>query len=143
MTSVRASADTRCMGISDTSPNGSSQMSGNRGMTSAAAASLIMSGVCSVPRWAATAAASPDSSKARSEKPTVKVRTGRRLRCCMRATTRLESIPPERNAPTGTSATIRAATASDSTASNRSARTSGGPSTGRRRAPSIPSRADQ
>ena len=37
---------------------------------------------------------------------------------CIRATIVLESIPPERNAPTGTSATIRAATASDNASSS-------------------------
>ena len=48
-----------------------------------------------------------------SANPTVKVRTGLELCRCIRATIVLESIPPERNAPTGTSATILAATASD------------------------------
>ena len=114
-------ADTRCIGISEMSPKGSSQMSGNSGTTSSASASVTASGVWSVPRCAATAAASADSSKARSAKPTVKVRTGRSLCCCMSATTMLESTPPERKAPTGTSATIRAATESERTDSSRSA----------------------
>ena len=112
-------------------------------MTSAASSSVTRRGVWSVPRWAATAAASVDSSKARSAKPTVKVCTGVARCCCIRATTRLESIPPDRKAPTGTSATMRAATESDSTPSRWSAAASGLPVRGDRRAVSMASRADQ
>ena len=97
----------------------------------------------SVPRWAATAAASPDSSKARSSKPTVKVRTGLVLWRCIRETIRLESIPPDRKAPTGTSATMRAATDSDRVASSSSTMASTVPVCGRVRALSMASRADQ
>ena len=78
-----------------------------------ASVSPIWTAVCSVPRCAATKAASDDSSKERSAKPTVNVRTGTEACRCIKATMVLESIPPERNAPTGTSATILAATASD------------------------------
>ena len=87
-------------------------------MTSTASASPTSTVVWSVPRWAATAAASDDSSKERSAKPTVKVRTEPEECRCIRATIVLESIPPERNAPTGTSATILAATASDNASSS-------------------------
>ncbi len=65
-----------------------------RDQTRAPSPSVSNSGVWSVPRWAATAAASADSSNARSENPTVNVRTGRALCCCISATTTLESIPP-------------------------------------------------
>ena len=64
----------------------------------------------------------------------VNVRTGFGLCCCIKATTMLESTPPERKAPTGTSATMRAATESDSTVSNRSAMAVTVPSNGCRRA---------
>ena len=83
-----------------------------------ASASPTWTAVCSVPRCAATAAASDDSSKDRSANPTVKVRTGTDECRCIRATIVLESIPPERKAPTGTSATILAATASDNASSS-------------------------
>ena len=73
----------------------------------------------------------------------MKVRTGVALCCCISATTMLESTPPERKAPTGTSATMRAATESDSTASKRSAMASAVPSNGCRRASSTAWRADQ
>ena len=69
--------------------------------------------VCSVPRCAATAEADAASSNASSSKETVKVRTGWPLWRCIKATVKLESIPPESRAPTGTSATVRAPTASD------------------------------
>ena len=49
-----------------------------------------------------------------------KVFTGRVLCACIRATTVEESIPPERNAPSGTSAIIRSLTESRSSASSRS-----------------------
>ena len=47
-----------------------------------------------------------------SPKPMVNVRTGRGDRACISATTSDESMPPERKAPSGTSAHIRSATAS-------------------------------
>ena len=48
----------------------------------------------------------------------VKVFTGRSLAACISATTVLESSPPDRNAPSGTSDTIAWRTASDSVVSS-------------------------
>ena len=61
----------------------------------------------------------------------------------MSATTTLESIPPDRNAPTGTSATIRASTDADRADSNRSVMADTGASRGFERAASTTRRADQ
>jgi hypothetical protein len=58
----------------------------------------------SVPYRSATSRAAPRSSKCRSSKPTVKVRTGSVLRSAASATSVEESRPPERSTPTGTSA---------------------------------------
>ncbi len=49
-----------------------------------------------------------------------KVFTGRVLCACIKATTVEELIPPDRNAPSGTSAIIRSLTESRSSASSRS-----------------------
>ena len=78
-----------------------------------ASASPTRTAVWSVPRCAATAAASDDSSKERSANPTVKVRTGIRRVPLHQRHDRARVDSPERNAPTGTSATILAATACD------------------------------
>ena len=112
-------------------------------MTSTASASPTWTAVWSVPRYAATAVASADSSKDRSANPTVKVRTDPVACCCIRATMALESIPPERNAPTGTSATIRAATAFDNVASSWSVISESEAFIGCRRARATASAADQ
>ena len=53
-----------------------------------------------------------------SWKPIEKVRTGRVLCACISATTVDESMPPDRNAPSGTSAIMRRLTASRSSASS-------------------------
>ena len=50
----------------------------------------------------------------------VKVRTGRGLRACISAVIRVESMPPDSSAPSGTSATRCASTASPSTCSSAS-----------------------
>ena len=56
--------------------------------------------------WIATAFACWASLYSGSSKPMVNVFTGRVLWTCISATTREESMPPERNAPRGTSAII-------------------------------------
>src|SRR5438093_12672564 len=58
------------------------------------------------------------------------VLTGRGLCACINATTREESIPPERKAPNGTSATICWATDSRDNATSRSLASSSSPSNG-------------
>ena len=68
------------------------------------------------------------TSEGMSSKPMVKHCTGRALWRCIRATTVAESIPPDRKAPSGTSATICPATAADSRCSSASTAASGGPS---------------
>ena len=73
----------------------------------------------------------------------VKVLTGRSLWACMSATTAEESIPPDRNAPSGTSASIRILTASRSSASNSSRASAGDPANGSAHPRSTISRADQ
>jgi hypothetical protein len=50
----------------------------------------------------------------------VKLRTGSAAAVCMKAATLLESTPPDRNTPTGTSLTICRATTSRSCASSAS-----------------------
>ena len=60
--------------------------------------------MCRQPRCAAIRAAYVDSSVAASSKPIVNVRTGSRETRDIAATTADESTPPERNAPSGTSA---------------------------------------
>ena len=83
------------------------------------------------------------SSKDRSANPMVKVRTGPVACRCIRATMALESIPPDKKAPTGTSATIRAATESDNVESSWSVNSASVPDSGRWRARSTASAADQ
>ena len=69
----------------------------------------------SVPKCSATRRPCSDSSKLRSPKPTVNVFTSRDgIASTIIATTELESIPPLRNAPSGTSLTSRRATAARS-----------------------------
>ena len=62
---------------------------------------------CSVPNNSATWRACSSSSKALLSKPIEKVLTGEVLASAIAATTADESMPPERNAPRGTSAIIR------------------------------------
>ena len=61
----------------------------------------------------------------------VNVRTGHSDWACIRATTVEESMPPERNAPTGTSAAICRPTARSNTSCSASTASSGAPSNGR------------
>ena len=77
--------------------------------------------------WSATARASEDSSKSATVDPIVKVRTGTLDSCWATATTVELSIPPDRNAPTGTSATIRRRTDRRSSRSSSSTESSGEP----------------
>ena len=67
---------------------------------------------CSVPNSSATLAAYDDSSAEGTSKPIEQVLTGERLASAISATTLEESTPPDRKAPSGTSATIRLVTAS-------------------------------
>ena len=60
---------------------------------------------CRVPKRRAAARAWSDSSNGRSAKPTESVSTGRARNRDIVATIALESTPPLRNAPTGTSLT--------------------------------------
>src|SRR5579864_4735439 len=69
-----------------------------------------MSSVWQVFRCSATFLAKQDSLKPFSSKPIVNVRTCELLTCCMYETMREESMPPDRNAPKGTSAIIRSRT---------------------------------
>ena len=62
----------------------------------------------------------------------VKVRTGRALCACISATTVEESMPPERKAPSGTSATIWPCSDWRMSASVRSTASSGVPANGLR-----------
>ena len=55
---------------------------------------------------------------------------GRRLCACINATTREESMPPERKAPNGTSATICCETARSNNATSRSLASVSAPSNG-------------
>ena len=61
----------------------------------------------------------------------------------MSATTMLESMPPDRRAPMGTSATIRAPTESESAASTRSVASRSSTSAGCASAASMAASADQ
>ncbi len=73
-----------------------------------------ISSVCSVPNRRATRRAYGSSSKegAEAPKPTEKVEIRWLVVCRMQATTALESMPPLRNTPNGTSLSRRSATAS-------------------------------
>ena len=75
-------------------------------MTSFASFSEMEREVCLVPRCAAIACAASDSSYPSSSKPMVKVCTGVSESDCIRETTVAESMPPDKKAPNGTSATI-------------------------------------
>ena len=67
--------------------------------------------VCRVPRCSARRRTQNFASSQRFPgKPIAKLRTASVEHCVIIAVTRLESIPPERNAPTGTSAVMRRAT---------------------------------
>ncbi len=95
------------VGIDEESANGSSYTSGILRTSESASAAVQIFSWCSVPRCAATARAYPDSSYPGSEKPIEKVLTGLAASRCISATTSEESMPPERNAPSGTSLIIR------------------------------------
>ena len=82
-------------------------------MTLIASASPTWTVVWSVPRCAATTAASDDSVEGTIGESHRKGTHRRRGVALHRATMVLESMPPERNAPPGTSATTLAATESD------------------------------
>ncbi len=85
---------------------------------------------CTVPMAAATAPATPPSSYSASSKLNVKVCTGASLACFASAATALESMPPDRKTPTGTSEMRCRATLSRTTARN-SSRSAGGCPSGR------------
>ena len=114
MTWRRASALTSMVGISERLDIGSSNQRGNSGTRSRASAGEIRSSVWSVPRCLATDRACAASSKLFSPNPIVKVLTGRLLCACINATTNDESMPPDKKAPSGTSAVICRPTASRS-----------------------------
>ena len=75
---------------------------------------------CSVPSRCAASCDQGDSSKLSSVKPIENVRSGFLCRAASAAMV-VESMPPERKTPTGTSATSRFATALSSSASSSSA----------------------
>ena len=79
---------------------------------------------CSVPKAWATRRASPSSLKAASGNPIENVLTGAPERPAIVATTALESMPPLRNAPRGTSLTMCRRTASRRSARSSSTRES-------------------
>ena len=87
-------------------------MCGRRGITSCAICALTRISWCSVPKCRATASAWGASSKPASSNPMVKVLTGREDWRCISATMVDESTPPERKAPSGTSASDCRLTAS-------------------------------
>src|ERR1700730_13610130 len=114
VTLSRANLQIRYVGIWDESENGSSYIEGSNGTTFRASLAFRYTSVCSVPRREATLLACAASLYSSWWKPTVKVFTGRLVWACMTATTVVESIPPERKAPNGTSAIIRRRTADSS-----------------------------
>ena len=112
-------------------------------MTSRTCCDVTVRSVCSVPRWRATAAACFDSSKSAFSNPMVNVFTGPTLAAFIRATTVEESMPPDRNAPSGTSAIMRRFTASWSNSSSWSVSSVSLPRSGDRSPVRATSRADQ
>ena len=72
-------------------------------MTPHASAEVTVSSVWSVPKWRAMRPARVASLNAVSAKPIEKVLTGRDDCLCSNSTMVEESMPPDRNAPTGTS----------------------------------------
>ena len=107
MTCRRVNSETSIVGMAEESANGSSYASGILRTSASASAGVQIFSWCSVPRCAATARACGDSSYPLSRKPIEKVFTGPEAAFRISATTREESIPPERNAPSGTSLIIR------------------------------------
>ena len=83
----------------------------------------------------------PPRRSAVSRKPIVKVRTGRADSACISATTVEESMPPERNAPSGTSDSRRSLTASRRSASSAPSASASGTLPADRRARASRSRA--
>ena len=97
----------------DASANGSSRKSAIVGSSSIITCGVKTSSWWSVPKCSATRRACSDSSKLRSPKPIEKVLTAPAgSASTIIATTELESMPPLRNAPSGTSLTRRRRTAS-------------------------------
>jgi hypothetical protein len=93
-------------GIAEESANGSSKMPTMSCSSAATCLGAISSSSWVEPRRFATRRAHGVSSYVASEKPTEKVRTEAREVSVIRQTTALESIPPDRKAPIGTSLTI-------------------------------------
>ena len=90
--------------MAEVSPNGSSRYQAKSSTSGTTSGSSTRSW-CSVPLSAATRRAWFNSVWLSSRKPTENVLTGCALRRDIVATTALESMPPLRNAPTGTSLT--------------------------------------
>ena len=107
------------VGMMLSSAKGSSQIPGTSRTMASVSAGVTTCSSCRVRRWPATARACPASSHSFAEKPMAKLRTSAPV-AAISAVTRLESMPPERKAPSGTSATMRRATASRSSASSSS-----------------------
>src|ERR1022692_4441134 len=99
------------VGIAEESPKGSSKCRTKRETRSTASGRTTISR-WSVWYWRATIAAYSNSLKALSSKPIENVRTGSGDARAMDATTELESMPPLKKAPNGTSAIIRMRTES-------------------------------
>jgi hypothetical protein len=100
-------SETSIVGIAEESANGSSYASGIFRTRASASSGVHLFSWWSVPRCAAISFANPDSSYPFSANPMEKVFTGRGDSRCINATVSDESIPPERNAPSGTSLIIR------------------------------------
>ena len=105
---LRVSSASRNVGIALESPNGWSWCQTSRSTSSTASGSTTNS-VWSVPKRSATSAgvAAARRTPSSSSKPIVNVCTGRSSSSAISPTTALESIPPLRNAPSGTSAISR------------------------------------
>src|SRR5262249_17056929 len=92
------------------SANGSSKTRATSGNNARACELVKTSSWCSVPSVRATVAAWERSSYDGSAKPIANVLTGTVDTSAARAVTRLESIPPERKVPQGTSHLVRQCT---------------------------------
>ena len=106
------------------SANGSSSCAAAAGIRSRQSWPENFCETCSVPRREAASCAQGDSSKLSSTNPMENVCSGFLCRTAS-AAMEVESIPPERNTPTGTSATSRFATAPSSSRSSSPAASAG------------------
>ena len=112
MTCSRAIRESASSGISEGSASGSSRCQTATGRRSRNSAAPMRVSWWRVPKAREVEAASGSSSLAQpGSKPIEKVRTGSSLASAMNDSTALESRPPERKQPRGTSLTSRRSTA--------------------------------